>query len=195
MWLQTPWWTQSLPGHIVSVLLQWQTVVQNQTPNKFWSNPITYFPDTPFLLQETLPYCLTNILGWMALDCHSQPREVNPVPAWLSRSQARWVLSDDWTFLKSPSKLEIWALLSLAKRRQKKPAQYFPIRSRQINLLRVWSVFQSFYFFTQKVSGQHSQSAKSIKAPFRARSSRHSVGQRERMQWYKELPEVLRGTL
>lgn len=47
-------------------------------------------------------------------------------------------------------------------------------------------------FFAQKVLGQHSQSAKSIKALFRARSSRYSVEQRERMQWYKELPDILR---
>lgn len=35
VWLQIPWWTQSLPGHIVPVLLQWQTVVQKQIPRKF----------------------------------------------------------------------------------------------------------------------------------------------------------------
>lgn len=42
------------------------------------------------------------------------------------------------------------------------------------------------------MSGQHSLNAKSIKAPFRAGSSRQSVGQRERMQWHKELPDLLR---
>lgn len=54
----------------------------------------------------------------------------------------------------------------------------------------IW--FKYLYFFAQKVSGQHSLNAKSIKAPFRAGSSRHSVGQRERMQWHKELPDLLR---
>lgn len=66
VWLQTPPWTQSPPGHVVPELLQWQIVVQNQSPNKFWSNPFMCSPETQ-LLQETLPYWHTSVLGWMSL--------------------------------------------------------------------------------------------------------------------------------
>lgn len=111
--LQTPWWTQSLQGLTVPVLLQWQT------PSKFGSNLPTRFP-AHAISPVGDPAPLSHKYLWMALGCPTQPGEVNPVP---EPGETPLMTGPSWSY-PAPLRPE------LSCHCQNKPAQHFPIRSR-----------------------------------------------------------------